>query len=293
VKHELIEIKQRTSDSVLNNIIAGADLYNTYSKHSLWWNFYVRYVVTGYNQGDYNISGVLKKESKDSLKSIQLTVSDKLSAPDYIFDYYVSNNFRWNNDFEKIHKRCINATFSFSPEKFYLSAGFNSYSNLTYFDNYAIARQYRGDLYTFIASAKKDFSLYNWHLNNKITYQKVPDSSIIRVPEIILDHSLYYENDLFKKAMLLQVGVSLFYTSAFYANSYMPATGEFYLQDQKKCAAYPFIDFFINAQIKTVRVFFKIDHLNSGWTGNNYFLTPSYPYPDRTFKFGVSWKFYD
>ncbi|MCX6297094.1 MAG: hypothetical protein NTX97_13740 [Bacteroidetes bacterium] len=130
-------------------------------------------------------------------------------------------------------------------------------------------------------------------MNNSIQYQHVPDSTVIRVPEFILNHSLYYENDLLNNAMSIQIGVSVFLVSNYYADSYMPATAQFYIQDDKKYGNYPFIDFFINAKIKSVRIFFKIDHLNSGWMGNGYVQTPHYPLNDRAFKIGISWRFYD
>ena len=65
------------------------------------------------------------------------------------------------------------------------------------------------------------------------------------------------------------------------------------LQYDTKYGNYPFIDFFINTKIKAVRAFFKIDHLNSGWIGNKYQMTPNYPMNDRAFKLGISWRFYD
>ena len=54
-----------------------------------------------------------------------------------------------------------------------------------------------------------------------------------------------------------------------------------------------FVDFFLNVKIKTVRVFIKADHLNSSMSGNNYMITPHYPANDRTFKLGISWRFWD
>jgi len=145
----------------------------------------------------------------------------------------------------------------------------------------------------FSAFLKKDFVLFNWHLNNKITYQDVPSGSVIRLPQLVLDEALYYERDLIGKVLRLQVGASVYYSTSYYADAYMPVTGEFYLQDRKKYGNYPFIDVFLCARVKTVRVFIKVDNLNAGWSGNNYILTPGYYYPGRTFKFGVSWKFYD
>jgi hypothetical protein len=96
-----------------------------------------------------------------------------------------------------------------------------------------------------------------------------------------------------KNAARIQVGVSMFYTSAYFANAYMPATAQFYLQDEKKYGNYPFIDFFFNAQVKNVRIFFKVDHLNSGMMGDTYIQTPGNPMNGRAFKIGFSWRFFD
>ena len=183
--------------------------------------------------------------------------------------------------------------FSMKKYNFALSANYNIYSNVLYFNDSAIAKQYKGKIPVVSAFLKKDFTFYNWHLNNKIIYQSVPDSSVIRLPEFVFEHSLYYENDVFKGAMRLQVGGSIYFVSEYFANAYMPATAQFYLQDKKKYGNYPFIDLFINVKIKTVRIFLKIDHLNNGWMGNNYMLTPNYPMNDRAFKLGVSWRFFD
>jgi hypothetical protein len=293
VKHEFIRFKQKQTDSTFNNIIAATEFYNTYSNNSFHWYLAGKSVVNGYNRNDYEVSIKLKKESRDSLFSLVVTGLDRLSRPDFIYNYYNSNNFIWNNDFGKIGKRGFELLFTMKKWALAVNTSLFAYSNPVFFDNYAVPRQFNGNLSVFIASIQKDFIFFNWHLNNRITYQKAPDSSIIRVPELILDHSLYYQNDLFKKAMLLQIGASIFYTSAYYSNAYMPATSQFYLQNNFKYGSYPFIDFFISAQVKAVRVFIKVDHINSGWSGNKYILTPDYPYPDRTFKFGVSWKFYD
>jgi outer membrane receptor protein involved in Fe transport len=113
------------------------------------------------------------------------------------------------------------------------------------------------------------------------------------LPEYTLEHSLFYENDIFNRAARIQIGASVFYSSAYYADAYMPATAQFYLQDNKKYGNYPYIDFFVNAKVKNVRVFFKIDHLNSGWMGNTYIPVQNYPMNGRAFKVGFSWRFFD
>lgn len=293
VVHGLINTDQSQIDTTLSNLIAGGELFNTYSKNKLWWNLTTKYTLEGYNKGDYYTGVSLKKIFKDSLKVFSVMLEEKLQTSDYIYSRYVSNHFKWNNGFEKMKELHASLHFSMIKYNFALSARYSNYTNVFYFNDSAIAKQDNRSIPVLTFFLKKDFVFHNWHLSNKVTYQVVPDSSVIRIPELVLEQSLYYENDLFKHAMRLQVGVSLFYTSAYYANAYMPATSQFYLQNDKMSGNYPFLDFFIAARIKTVRVFFKIDHLNSGLAGTNYMIVPNYPINDRAFKFGVSWLFYD
>jgi hypothetical protein len=293
LRHQYGSVWQKRSDTVISNLLGGAEIYNTYSANYFWWNLSAHYAFNGYNKGDYDATAVFKKDSKDSLNSLILKAESVLKSPDFIYEFYRSNHFSWDNNFGKTQKNAAEVSFILRKFDLEVSASYSAYTNVLYFDNYALPRIYDGTVPVLSAALKKDFVFYNWHLNNKVVYQQVPDSSVIRVPELILEHSLYYEHDLLKKALRLQIGAAVFYTSSFYADAYMPATGQFYLQDERKYGNYPFIDFFINAQIKTVRIFIKVDHLNSGWNGNNYILTPGYPYAGRTFKFGLSWKFFD
>jgi len=174
-----------------------------------------------------------------------------------------------------------------------MGADYSLYKNVAYFNQFADAAQDNTIIPVFHAFIKKDFNFNHWHLNNKINYQLVPDSSVIRLPEFVLEHSLFYSNQLFQKAANIQIGASVFYVSSYFANAYMPATAQFYIQNTTVCGNYPAINFFINAQVKTVRVFFKIDNLNYKLMTNDYMLTPNYIMNGRAFKFGISWMFYD
>ncbi len=293
IKDEFVKIKQREIDTTFNNIMVNAALYNTYSNNKFWWRLSGKYVLSGYNSGDYNASIVLRKKLADSLLTVTLSGNIQSSAPDFIYNRYLSNNFKWSNNFDKTQMWRIGGDAEIKKYKFDIGADFKVYNNVLYFDNYALAREFKGQIPLFTAFVKKDFKLLNWHLNNTIIYQYVPDSMVIRVPTFVLNHSLYYENDLFKGALHLQIGAGVNYSSAYYADAYMPATGEFYLQSEKKYGNYPFIDVFLNARIKAVRVFVKVDHVNSGFMGNTYMITPHYPMNDRLFKFGISWRFWD
>ncbi len=290
--HQLLNIRQNTFDSTFNNVIIGGKLYSLYNTKGFSFNLNSKYVVSGFNKSDYNFSGLIKKEFS-TVFSVSLNGSIDNRTPDFIYSYYNSNNFKWNNLLQKTTRENIGLNLESNKYNFYASLDYSIYNNVPYFDNYAIAKQYIGSINVINAQLKKNFKAYNWHLDNYLQYNYVPDSTVIRLPQFVLNHSLYYENDLFKKAMRMQIGFSIFYTSFYYANAYMPATSQFYIQDNKKYGNYPFVDFFINAKIKMVNVFLKIDHLNSGLSGNTYMQTPNFPTNDRAFKIGLSWRFFD
>jgi hypothetical protein len=290
---QFIHIRQREIDTSFSNISGGVQFYNTYSNNRIWWCASGQYYLSGYNQNDLAADISIKKGFGDSLNAISVKAGIHQHQPDFIYQRYSSNHFKWENNFVPIQNQFASLLLEMPKYDLAFSASFSAITNPVYFDNFAIARQYRGTIPVISTSLKKDLSLFNWHLDNLVTYQFVPDSTIIRLPELQLQHSLYYENDIFKKAMHVQVGAELHFTSAYYADAYMPATTQFYLQSEKKYGAYPFFDFFINVRVKTVRVFIKVDHLNAGMAGSNYMQTPHYPMPGRAFKFGVSWRFYD
>ena len=105
--------------------------------------------------------------------------------------------------------------------------------------------------------------------------------------------SVFFEDYLFKKALHSRFGVDVYYSTAWNAYGYMPATGQFYLQDGKRTGNYPYIDVYAAFRVKGARFFFKLDHAFAGLFGNTYYGAAHYPLNGRTFKFGVDWAFLD
>jgi len=292
-KNELIRVKQKEIDTTFGSNIITLDLQNSNLINGFNWLLFASNGLSGYNKNNYLYKLALKKYFNDSSSFISVNGEKSEKTPDFINIRYSSNHFKWSNNFNLIGLTRLGLDLYISKLDLNLGTSYSIYNNPVYFDNFALSRQFSGEIPVFSAFLKKDFSFKGWHLNNKIIYQNVAEDVVIRLPEFVLNHSLYYENNLFKKAMHFQVGFSVLYVSEFYSNSYMPATGQFYFQNGSKYGDYPFIDFFINTRIKSVRVFFKIDHLNSGLMGNDYMLTPDYPINGRAFKLGVNWKFFD
>ena len=124
-------------------------------------------------------------------------------------------------------------------------------------------------------------------------YQNVSDGdTVFNVPEVVLRHSLYYQDYWFKKALYLQAGFTVKYFSGFNANGYDPVLSDFFVQNDERIEGFPAVDFFFNAKIRQARVFFKLENANSILLGNNNFTAPNYPYRDFVVRFGIVWDFF-
>ena len=164
--------------------------------------------------------------------------------------------------------------------------------NQLYMNTYAEPAQVPYSIKNLAVYIRKDILLFkHLGLNLGYTYQTSSNEWVFSVPHNVANGALYYQGNLFKKALNLQIGFSAQFFSSFYGYNYMPATNMFYSQNSVRVGNYPYVDFFLNARIKPVRIFVKIDQVAQGFLGHNYSLAPGYLQNDRAFKFGVNWIF--
>ena len=92
--------------------------------------------------------------------------------------------------------------------------------------------------------------------------------------------------------MFLQTGVTFKYFSSYYADRYNPLLADFEVQSQEKIGNYPVLDFFMNAKVRTMRIYFNVEHFNYWFTKYNYYSAPAQPYRDWKIRLGISWYFF-
>ena len=187
-----------------------------------------------------------------------------------------------------------------------LAAGFDRIDNYTYFaainmegilsSDETLVRPHVSDSPVEIKYIEYQGALhYNkWTLDLRARIQESgATESYYNIPKAILRSTLYYSTDLFEKAMFAQIGVKAHYFDAFYTDAYHPVLGEFYVQNEKMIGGYPLVDAFINAKVRTMRLFLTYQHVNSSVSNNDYFAAPNYPYRDGVVRFGFVWNFFD
>lgn len=241
------------------------------------------------------------KYSLDSENTFQAKFQNTSKLPDNNFILNQSSyiGYNWNKNFanEKINTIDVITTTKWVS----LSAQASIFNDYLYFSNDDITavtqiitpKQYNKTINYVSVKASKEIKYRKWALDNTILYQNVTqEDAILNVPQLVTRNSLYYTDYLFKKALFLQTGITVNYFTQYYADDYNPVLSEFFTQQQNKIGATPLIDLFVNARIKQTRIFFKAEHLNSGFSKTNYYSAPNYPYRDFMIRFGLVWNFF-
>jgi hypothetical protein len=259
--------------------------------------FKAGYSIYGYYKNNFSFNlnyqhlwGDTARKSKTCFNS---SFDYQKITPSFFYQNYHSNHFKWQNDFTDIGILKFNAGFDFDRYKFKAALNAYHFENYIYYDNNSEPNQYTASLNVITGEISKKFSLYKFHLSSNVLIQKASNEAIVHIPLFYLKQALYFESFMFKKAMQLQIGLTLNYFTEYYGNSYMTALGRFYLQDSVKVGNYPFIDAYAAAKIKKVRLFIKLQHITSGLIDGSEYMIPSYLVPPRILKWGVSWMFVD
>lgn len=292
-KNEINQVYQYLDSSFINNSV-NAGLYISDKSYTSFAK--VNYILSGPNATDYSMdinNRYFKKIGKIPF-AFNFNVNAEKRHPDFIHNIWLSNHYAWHNNFSPTDK--FQSTFSIATtdNRFDIGVVYQTIKNFIYFNEQAIPEQTPVGIQNLSFFIHKDLLLFK-HLgiNSGYRYQTSSYQAIVSVPNQVINGALYYQGNLFKRALQIQIGFNAQYFSEFYGYAYMPATNQYFVQTNKTVGNYPFVDFFLNARIKPVRIFVKIDHVTQGFLGNNYSLVPGYLQNDRAFKFGVNWLFFD
>jgi len=251
--------------------------------------------LTGYLKGNSRFDGRFAYKyfkTKDTIQAA-FTIGYWTRHTDYFENRYYSNNFSWNNDFANSYISTTLLSVNDNRFNFGFSANFYTVKNYVYFDTLFMPKQQNHTIKIMSGIVYKNFKWGHIHFNNRAIIQQSSNDSILRLPMFVGVHSVYYQFAMFKKVLKVQTGTELFYFTKYFAPTYVPATSLFALQNERQTGDYPYIDVFINLNLKRAGFFVKMEHANYSLMPENYFMTPHYPQTQRVLKFGISWNFYD
>ena len=252
------------------------------------------YVIGDYNEGDFNLKvklrTILGKPGKN-IGAISLTGSYSYQQPGWFYEHYNGNNYQWDTTWQK--QGVIAAGFSYSYK--FLETGFNlsRINHYVYLDSSSRPQQFQDQFALLTIYFNGNINLWRFTLKPQLVYQTVQGTNLLRLPAFMGNMAVYYNQNLFHGAALLQPGMNFYYNTSYYADQYNPALRSFHLQDQREIGNYLYMDVFINLKIQRARFFVMYSHFNASFMGRTYYLTPTYPMQDGAFKFGITWRFHD
>jgi hypothetical protein len=142
--------------------------------------------------------------------------------------------------------------------------------------------------------ARKDFRVGGFHFDHRALVQISSDESVLPVPAFSAYLSYFFEFWVKRDVLRVQLGIDGRYNTSYHAPSYNPALSAFINQREVRVGNYPYLDAFLSAKWKRMRILLKYQHVNQGLFGNGeYFQVARYPLNPRMFKLGISWSFYD
>lgn len=260
------------------------------------WSAGVDYHLAGYRAQDIRLEASLRMSAYIRQRPVTLTLSGFIDdrSPDYWTENYRSNHFIWSNDFSKETETRLEATLDIPSIG--LEAGVHN--SLTgdpiYYGPDAVPVQHSGTVNVTGIYLQKNFRAGIFRFNHRVLYQTSTNSEVVPVPEVSAYAAWYLDFDAVRDVLRVQLGVDGWYNTEYYAPAYSPATMQFYNQRELQLGNYPFLDAFLSAKWKRLRVLVKFQHVNENLFGSRtYFQVPNYPLNRRMFKLGFSWSYYD
>ena len=249
------------------------------------------------------------------IKNVEFEIGSSIieKSPNFNFKLYRSayQNYNWFND-NLNDEKISNLNFKLSyKELLVLTADYNEIDNYTFFrestraingetdrKRLAVVNQAENKIkyYSLKMYSKVDFGKFS--LVNTARYQKneqefsIENLSTINVPEWVTRNTIMYSTDVFNKSLFIQTGITFNYFTKYFADYYNPLISEFVTQNYKEIGEFPRFDFFFNAKIQQTRVFIKVEHLNSSFSGYDFYSDPFSPYRDMSVRLGLVWNFF-
>ena len=265
-------------------------------KKYLSWSANAQYHPFGYRSQDLYLGADLSLSAYIKGRPITLrgSITNDLRTPSYWTENYFSNHFVWQNSFSKETETRIDVSLTVPHIGMELGAHQSVVSNKIYYGADMMPAQHSGSVSVSGLYAKKDFHFGGFHLNNRVLLQWSTVQEVIPVPLASVYLSYFFEFNIVKNVLRLQLGIDGRYNTKYYAFGYNPAIAQFYNQREKKLGNYPMLDVFAAAKWKRMRILVKLQHANEDLFGErNYFTVLHYPLNKRMLKFGISWTFYD
>ena len=246
--------------------------------------------VVGDDIGEFRATGNLQTQFKLFKKDATIRAEGyiKNTTPAFYMRHFHSRYFWWDNpDLNMTQQIYAGAKIDLESTRTQLSAGVESIQNFVFFNQQGVPEQKNGNLQVIHARIKQDLMYRAFGWENEVAYQLSSDESVLPLPKISVYSNMYIHFKV-AKVLTMQLGVNMYYNTAYYAPYYEPATQQFQVQDEVKVGNYPLINAYANFHLKQARFFVMGYNVGSFFVSPNYFSFAHYPLDPFVLKMGVA-----
>lgn len=258
----------------------------------LTWVFSGKYYLAGLNAFDYE----LKAQMLTSVRKVNFLAESgrKAASPDFYYRQYYGNNVRW--DFPAIGNDLARQSITWVQARLEtplvtLTGDTRWIQNHLYFTD-SMPAQDQGSFIVNSLMAKACLNVWKFRTITELTFQQ-SGSTFVNIPAVAIRNTTAIEQILVRNVLIANLGFDVYYFTSYYADGFNPAIGQFFVQRLHKIGKYPFLDVFLNFQLKRTRIMLKYEHITAGLLPRTYFTAWHYPMQGSVFMYGISWSFYD
>lgn len=292
IRHEYVEVADYTKTYFSSQFIPEVQAIFTFKKDQQM-GIKGAYVIDGYTQNSFQSSFWASSKPWKELShrfKISETVTSKM--PDFFYSHFHGNNFQWDNtNLAKIFQTQTTIEYSNS----FAEVGISSFTinNQIFIDERYQPLQFTQTLFytQSYANIKLKYRSFYWLAN--ATFTEGNNDTIMAFPRFTTRQSFILRFPMFERRMQFETGIEMLYMTDYFAPNYVPAIGDFIIQNDKRYGDFVYLNFFAGIKVKQFNAMFKIQNVAKGLLGYNYMMVPHYPLPDRMFKLAISWRFYD
>jgi len=290
LRHQSLLYQNRSLDSTMYYVA----FFSAFEKKIKRYNLYLQTetALNGDLKGDYSYQAGFKRDDTALFVFQFGGVLAKQSAAMF-HQFSDMNHLRWNNQFEKMTTQRLDLSVITKEYGLYFTASFNNITNYIFFNDAPEPVVNNTDIQVLSSDIRHLLTIGKFHLNHHLLIQYSSASDALPLPLWALKHQFYYESDLSNNKLKLQTGYSIFIHEKYAMPHYYAPANVFYVQNSTSTGFYPLTDIFLNLAIKRARIFVKTEQLHTFILLKNSWLMADYPVNPFSFKFGVSWLFYD
>ena len=251
-------------------------------------------ILAGYQIGNFNIDGQWRQYLGNTERNWgKLTVDFNMrrKSPTWFETSYISNHFRWENDFHAATYLMFGAHYQY--KSYNIGVKHTTINDLIYFNQQTRPAQYDG--FASVTEVHGSFTktLWRFQFEGFACLNLVSNHDILRLPTFLGKLKIGYAQPIFRHAAVLHPSITVHYFTKYYADAYMPALRTFYLQDDVMIGNYPNIDLALAINVKQADIYLQYSNMFLLTGNRDSFVAPHYPMRDSKFFIGINWRLFN